>query len=125
LHSPFSSPCASRGKLGTSHPTHNLVFQIRSFAQPCFRKLTPYATSSPQTSSPFFPLFLRQLRVLLSFFLIFTAFLTTRRSALQTSLPPSSHIPLASSATHIPFSAPTPLESRQPPCFPPTREHCG
>ena len=85
LHSLFSLPCASRGKLGTSHPTHNLVFQIRSFAQPRFRKLTPMATSSAQTTSPFFPLFLVQLRVLLSFFLIITAFLTTRRFALLIS----------------------------------------
>ena len=67
FHMAFSRPCGRRGKHGAPLARCRLVLQTSSNPQPRFRKLT--CTSSPylaKTSSEF-PLFLRELRVLLSF----------------------------------------------------------
>ena len=79
LHKPVSASCGSRGKHGPVSPARSRVFQIPSFAQLCFRKPEPSASLSDKTTSSFFPLFLGELRVLLSFSLFFYPFPRTRR----------------------------------------------
>ena len=74
LHRPFPVSSGNLGKLGSPHPFHTLHFQNSSIPQPQFRKPTHPATSSRQSSSPQFPLFLPERRVLLSFFLISYSF---------------------------------------------------
>ncbi len=70
LHSPFLIPSGNRGKPGSLPLSHAPHFQNPSIPQPRFRKLSHPATASHQSSSPLFPLFLLERRVLLSFLLI-------------------------------------------------------
>jgi len=58
-----------------SRPGHRPVFQIPSIAQTGFRKLSPQPTDSLLTISDDFPLFLAELRVLLSLFFITPTFI--------------------------------------------------
>jgi hypothetical protein len=66
----LSLPCGNGGKPTPIHPSLIPFFQFSSFAQRSFRKPYPSPTRSLQAISPDFPLFLSQLRVLLSFFFI-------------------------------------------------------
>jgi len=74
LHRPFRDASGKRGKAGTSNAGHNPDLQISRFAPSGFGKLTPDESPSIQGTSPLFPLFRLQLRVLLSFLLIFHCF---------------------------------------------------
>jgi hypothetical protein len=80
LHSPFPLPCASRGKPRSLNTPSIPVFQNSRIAQPLFRKLSTTPTPLPTITSEAFPLFLTELRVLLSFSLISYPFPTTRRA---------------------------------------------
>ena len=70
LHSPFRIPSVNRGKQGSLAPSPRLLIQNSSIPQPQFRKLTHPSTPSQQSSSPKYPLFLPERRVLLSISLI-------------------------------------------------------
>ncbi len=74
FHNRFGDPSGSRGKPYPLSPCNNQDFQNPSIAQPRFRKLARTSTSSLQSPSATFPLFLPHLRVLLSFFFIFLIF---------------------------------------------------
>jgi hypothetical protein len=113
LHSPFCVACGSRGKPVTANPPHNPVFQFPSIPQLRFRKLTHHSTLSLRTTSPEFPLFLPELRVLLSYFLSLIRFPITRNALL---------------ALHPPLRIPTAAPPRNPemrPCFPRTDQRKG
>ena len=74
FHIPIRRASGKRGKTGTRNTSRDLNLQISRFTPPGFGKLTPEETSSIQNTSAVFPLFLPQLRVLLSFLLIFHCF---------------------------------------------------
>jgi hypothetical protein len=74
LHRAFFAACVKSGKLGSESGSARTVFQNSSIPQPGFRKPTPSPSSSSTTTSEVYPLFLRELRVLLSFLLFFYPF---------------------------------------------------
>jgi hypothetical protein len=70
LHRPFLVPSGNLGKLGSHLPSLTPLIQNSSIPQPQFRKLSHPSTPSQQSSSPKYPLFLPERRVLLSISLI-------------------------------------------------------
>jgi hypothetical protein len=74
LHRPFPSPSGNLGKLGSHLPFLTPLIQNSSIPQPQFRKLSYPSTPSQQSSSPIYPLFLPERRVLLSISLITYSF---------------------------------------------------
>jgi len=69
LHRGFQATCGRRGKLGPSCQPIRPVIQTSSNPQPRFRKPVTPSTPFPSIPSEGFPLFLPQLRGLLSFLL--------------------------------------------------------
>jgi len=80
LHMQFQCACGSRGKPGSALASALPLFQNRRIAQPGFRKLRNSSTVTFTDTLRSFPLFLVELRVLLSFSLILHPFITTRRA---------------------------------------------
>jgi hypothetical protein len=85
LHSPFPAPSANSGKPGSHHLFLCLLIQNSSIPQPQFRKLTHPSTPSQQSSSPKYPLFLPERRVLLSISLISYPFSSSPSRSNRTS----------------------------------------
>ena len=89
LHMPFQRTCGSRGKAGPQQRSPLPVFQNRRIAQLRFRKLrTPPTVAFANTLRPF-PLFLVELRVLLSFSLILLPVYYYPSHPAHTSMTPS------------------------------------
>ncbi len=80
LHMHFQCACGSRGKPGSAQATALPLFQNCRIAQLRFRKLRNRSTVTFADTLRSFPLFLVELRVLLSFSLILHPFITTRRA---------------------------------------------
>jgi hypothetical protein len=80
LHRPNLHTCGSRGKNGRQQQGHLPLIQNCRNAQLSFRKLRTCPSPLLQSTSDTFPLFLTELRVLLSFSLFFYPFPTTRRA---------------------------------------------
>jgi len=93
LHSPFPAPCGSRGKHRSPQLQTLPLFQDSRIPQPQFRNPRTTPTPPITITSDGFPLFLQQLRVLLSFLLISYPFPTTRRAPSALNAKPHKHSP--------------------------------
>jgi hypothetical protein len=77
FHSHFQRLCGRGGKSGAPLTLRRQVFKSSSIPQPGFRKPTPTSTSCTSWTSSEYPLFLPELRLLLSFIsliLIFSSY---------------------------------------------------